>query len=156
MRPPLRFDIEECQAFFTLFARFEYAMKAAGIRKVRKSGAVEADWTRLADETGSELIAIPAEHIQEACTYLLRQPPKRQNLEGGQLVWSAAAPNQGSDAKDLFVYICRVRNNLFHGGKCRGRYLADPERSSQLIRYSTIILSSLLELRPQLSEAFHG
>jgi hypothetical protein len=156
VRPPPRFDIEECQVFFTLFARFEYAMKATGIRQARKSGAVEADWTKLAESVGSDLMAMPDEKIKEACTYLLQQPPKRQDLEGDQLVWSVAPASQGSDTKDLFVYICRVRNNLFHGGKFRGRYLADPERSSQLIGASTVVLNAVLQLRPQLSEAFRG
>ncbi len=156
VEPPRRFDIKECQAFFTLFSRFEYAMKATGVRQARKSGAVEADWSQLANDVGSDLMAMPEQNIEEARTYLLQQPPKRQDLEGDQLVWSDVQANQGSDAKDLFVYICRVRNNLFHGGKFRGRYLADPERSSKLIESSTVILGAVLRLRPQLGEAFHG
>ncbi|WP_156891468.1 hypothetical protein [Nevskia ramosa] len=156
MQPPRRFDIEECRAFFTLFARFEYAMKAAGIRQARKSGAVEADWNQLADDVASDLMAMSEKNIKEARAYLLQQPPNRQDLEGDKLVWSAAPASRGSDAKDLFVYICRVRSNLFHGGKFQGRYLADPEQSSQLIGSSTAILIAVLQLRPQLSEAFNG
>ncbi len=156
MQPPQRFDIEECQAFFTLFARFEYAMKASGIRKASKSGAVEAAWTQLAEDIGTDLMAMPDKSVQEACAYLLKEPPKRHDLEGDRLVWSAVPASQGSDAKDLFVYICRVRNSLFHGGKFRGQYLTDPERSSQLIKSSTTILGAVLQLRSKLDEAFHG
>jgi len=153
---PAHCNIEKCQAFFALFARFEYAMKATGIRQARKSGAVEANWNSLAEDVGPQLMDSPIEEIRQACTYLLTQPPKRQDLKGNSLVWSAVPANQGSDAKDLFVYICRVRNNLFHGGKFRGQYLADPERSSQLIDASTTVLNAVLQLRPRLQEAFHG
>lgn len=156
MRPPNRYDIKESQAFFVLFARFEYAMKAAGVRQVRKSGAVEADWSKLADDVGCDLLTSSDTAIIKSCDYLLRKPPKRQDLKNETLVWSDVPANQGSDKKDLFVYIRRVRNNLFHGGKFKGRYLADPERSSQLIRASTIVLNAVLKLHPQLLEAFKG
>lgn len=156
MQIPARFEIIECQEFFTLFARFEYAMKAVGVRKALKSGAVEADWSDLAERVGPQLLASPREEIQQACTYLLKQPPKRQDLLDGALGWTDVPANKGSDAKDLFVYICRVRNNLFHGGKFRGRYLSNPERNSQLIGFSTIVLHAALQLLPELGEAFYG
>ena len=156
MQLPARFDIDECQAFFVLFARFEYAMKVAGIRQPSKSGSVEADWGKLAEDVGSELFSSSDAKLKQACCYILKHPPKRQDLDGEHLVWSNVPADQGNDARDLFIYVRRVRNNLFHGGKFRGRNLADPERAAILITAVSTILSSVLEMRPQLCEAFNG
>lgn len=158
-RIPRRFDIRKCQEFFTLFARFEYSMKAVGIccvRHAKKSGAVEADWDKLALRVHGLLSASNDPALKEACTYLLETPPKRQDLINGELTWREVPVDKGNTSADLFVYICRVRNNLFHGGKFRGRQLADSERSVELIRHSQTVLRAILELLPELGEAFHG
>lgn len=71
-----------------------------------------------------------------------------------KLKWVHADANQGDSHYDLFVYIGRVRNNLFHGGKFQGRYLSDPERSLELINHCTTILNASLEINSDLNEAF--
>ncbi len=155
-RVPHRFDIRECQEFFTLFARFEYSMKIVGIRRAKKSGAIEADWSELARRVDSPLSASNNPALKEACAYLLETPPKRQDLIKGEITWREVPAGKGSDSADLFTYICRVRNNIFHGGKFRGMQLADPERSSELMRHSRTVLHAVLDFIPELREAFHG
>ncbi|MGC0153260.1 hypothetical protein ACPRNU_12430 [Chromobacterium vaccinii] len=103
--------------FFKLFARFEYALKAAGYVKARH-GCAEADWGAFQGVTNVTLIDLRCQR-GESVTYLLENPPKHQRCgENRTLFWEAAGG--GEDMDSLLNHIKRVRNNLFHGGKHAG------------------------------------
>ena len=139
--------------FFFTFARMEYALKATG-RFVDNRRDAKADWTRLANDLGDRFNENGAPELKEAVSYYRDHPPKKQVVRNNQLEWDDTPPDHISELDLLFAYIGRVRNNLFHGGKFRGRVLADPERSETLMRHGLTILNVCLILAVDLREAF--
>src|SRR5688572_21872609 len=112
----LKVDRERALDFLGVFARFEYALKAGGYAE-KKHGAVAADWDRFDKEHADAFDQSATQALAEAASYLLASPPKKQILNNdGKLEFAAADPG-GSDLHRLLVYVRRVRNNLFHGGK---------------------------------------
>jgi hypothetical protein len=91
--------------------------------------------------------------LGEAVRFILAQLPKVQmvNAAGG-LEW-ADVPEVGPTSRQLLLYIRRVRNNLFHGGKFNGRWFA-PERSEPLMRHSLTVLRACLEASPKVKDAY--
>ncbi len=139
--------------FFKVFSRMEYALKASGYNN--GDGAAEANWKKFALAVEPSLSSPPAGEISESISFLLNEPPKKQFIAGGVLEWRHTPANTGNTADDLFVYIRRVRNNLFHGGKFNGHWFA-PERSEKLMGASLAIMSWAIELDPNVQAAYHG
>lgn len=138
---------------FHVFSRTEYALKASGFNK--GDGAAEANWRDFA-LTVEALIASPSSpELQEAIDFFFNVPPKRQVILGGVIQWEISEPSTNSRADKLLIYVCRVRNNLFHGGKFNGHWF-EPERSELLLQHSLTILTACVESVPSVQEAYHG
>lgn len=88
-----------------------------------------------------------AESVANAIDYILGYPPKKQVIRDGALEWDDATPNASSSSDLILLYVRRVRNNLFHGGKFNGRWF-DPERSEELLRHSLTILDACRTASP--------
>ena len=58
-------------------------------------------------------------------------------------------------AQGLFGHLRRVRNNLYHGGKFNGRWIA-PDRSRDLIAHSLTLLEALVKHDTNLKNAIYG
>ena len=153
MNIPEHCQVERCKEFFSLFARFEYAMKAVGFRK-KENGRITILWNDMTDSVRDYLTDTDNDKLQTAITYILTQPPKKQDIVNDEIIWVDASANRGDDIYDLFVYIRRVRNNLFHGGKYHGKYLSDPQRSFELMDHCSTILHACLHANNQLNEAY--
>lgn len=140
--------------FFKIFARFEYALKAAGFHRGNERKA-EPDWDAFAKSLNGLFEQKHEDELGEAVAYMLGQPPKVQWVNAaGQLEW-AERPEKGPTACRLLRYIRRVRNNLFHGGKFNGHWFAH-ERSERLIRHSLTILEVCLRESRDVKRAFDG
>lgn len=139
--------------FFQVFSRMEYALKASGYNN--GDGAAEANWKKFALAISPSVNSPPSGEISEFITFLLNEPPKKQFIVSGVFVWRDIAASTGNTADDLFVYIRRVRNNLFHGGKFNGHWFA-PERSEKLMGASLAIMCWAIELDPNVQAAYHG
>lgn len=138
---------------FRTFARFEYALKAAGFHN--GDGRAQANWRSFA-ETVTELFDDPQEDsVKHAIAYMLEYPPNKQVVKDGALGWDAAVPQTDLQSDRVLLYVRRVRNNLFHGGKFNGRWLA-PQRSSELLQHSLTILHACLAASKQVNEAYHS
>jgi hypothetical protein len=136
---------------FRTFARFEYALKAAGFHE--GDGAAKADWRAFA-ESVSGLFDNPADpRLKEAVEYVLRHPPKKQIIEEGALVWGEVAPDTDLQADLVLQYVRRVRNNLFHGGKFNGQWF-EPERSELLLRHCLTILHACRNASAGVGQAY--
>lgn len=138
---------------FTTFARFEYALKAAGFHK--GDGAAESDWRSFAKSVSGLFDDPDAPPLKDAVQYILHHPPKKQIVEGGKLAWAVAAPSTDLRSDLVLTYVRRVRNNLFHGGKFNGRWF-EPQRSEQLLKHSLTILHACLAASNDVNDAFHG
>lgn len=157
VRPPQAMSAELDQLafrFFKVFAQCEYALKAMGYGRAAHADAAEADWDRFANEVGVLLVRDESQDIVAARTYLFEQPPKRQVWANGSVAW-ADVPNHERSAQILFAHIRRVRNNLYHGGKFNGRWIA-PDRSAELISKSLLLLEKLVNADARLHEAIQG
>ena len=96
-----------------------------------------------------------SEELSEAIEFVLDQPPKKQVICNGAIQWSGAVPNQRLKADNLLVYVRRVRNNLFHGGKFNGNWF-EPERSEKLIQSCLIILKACVNHVEDTRNAYRG
>ena len=140
--------------FFKIFAQYEYALKRTGYTRFR-NGKIFLDWDRYAREKGQLVWELrhKNQNLLNAIEYLLKEPPKKQILIEGKLCWKDAS--RGKTVDDLFAHVRRVRNNLFHGGKFGGEWLA-PDRSRELINNSLIILRAQKMADEKIREAIDG
>ncbi len=134
---------------FRQYSRMEYALKAAGYL-INHNGDAKADWVKLGNAIDPEFEAMSQQHgeLQDAVHYLRESPPKKQIVEDGQLDWKDVKPTAPTPTSEILLYVARVRNNLFHGGKFNGMWF-DPDRSLQLLPRSMVVLDTVLELSPQ-------
>lgn len=139
--------------FFREFARYEYCLKVTGFRKGTNT-RVEADWYKYAGEFVS-LIESPSKELNESISYLINNPPKKQVLKDGLLCWSNVLPDHRNKSEIVFSLICRIRNNLFHGGKFNGEWFS-PQRSKELIEHALIILRTCGKSHSTVLKAYNG
>lgn len=142
--------------FFIFFARFEYALKECGYTP-RLDGRAEAGWTKFAEylDNSSVFNRTRTKELSEAVDYLIMYPPRKQCIRGGTLSSESTTPDS-SEIKWLLLLICRVRNNLFHGGKFRNVTAASHHRDFALIEHSLVVLEECLELQSNVKSHFLG
>jgi len=136
--------------FLSTFARFEYALKRSGYHGT-DGKAAEAEWDRFENEL-TNLSAAALAPVLKCGQIILAKPPKKQVVTGGMLGWEDSAPQGASSIKALLIYVCRVRNNLFHGGKFPEGPVYDVARDTDLLRSGVSVLKALLEV-PELPGA---
>jgi hypothetical protein len=137
---------------FTTFARFENALKASGFHC--GDGDANPDWTAFARSVDG-IFDEPADgKLGAALDYVLTHPPKKQVVKQGALVWQTVEPGTNLLSDRVLIYVRRVRNNLFHGGKFNGHWF-EPQRSEELLRSSLVILSACLDASEPVREAYY-
>lgn len=77
--------------WFRTFARFEYALKAAGFHNGH--GTAEPNWRSFAESVAGFFDDPQNEILSEAVRYIRDHPPKKQIIADGNLDWHDAAPN---------------------------------------------------------------
>ena len=144
---------------FRTFARFEYALKAAGFYQhaTPHDDAAKPDWTAFARSVRDALNNPADADLREAVEYILGHPPQKQIIRDETLDWREALPptTPGDRADLVLMLVRRVRNNLFHGGKFSAQWF-DPTRSEQLLRHSLTILRGCLEASPTVHGAYRN
>lgn len=138
---------------FRVFSRTEYALKASGFNN--GDGDAKANWRNFALAVEGVIANPLSPKLQKAINFFLSAPPKKQVIVGGVIQWQVSEPQTDSPADKLLIYVRRVRNNLFHGGKFNGHWF-EPERSEPLLRHSLTILTTCVESVPSVREAYHG
>ncbi len=139
--------------FFREFARYEYCLKATGLRE--DSRAAKASWTRYAAEVADVIESPQGQDLEGAVAYFTDHPPKKQIIRDGALDWDESLPAHQSRAELILLLVCRVRNNLFHGGKFNGRWF-EPQRSEDLMQHALVILRACGHSHTRVSEAYAG
>ena len=140
--------------FFLTFSCFEFALKSSGLYKPPGRNddpnigyRAEPDWDNFARGLRGRFQIASSPQLAEACEYLLLNPPWREVVANGALMWDTAAERDAlSDVEKLIRYIRRVRNNLFHGGKFSTLPVSDRRRNAELMGYSLIVLAECLRL----------
>nr|WP_320125279.1 hypothetical protein [uncultured Shewanella sp.] len=124
--------------FFKLFSRFEYSLKATTFHC--GNGDAKANWSDFAQRIDAAFLSCEEEDVKNACCYILANPPKKQIIENQSIKWSLIEPSANGKTDLILLYVRRVRNNLFHGGKFNDNWF-EPERSEELLTSSIKILS---------------
>lgn len=138
---------------FHVFSRTEYALKAAGYNN--GDGVAETNWRTFALDVEGLISNPENQELLEAINFFFNAPPQKQVIVGGVIQWEVSEPATNSKADKLLIYIRRVRNNLFHGGKFNGHWF-EPERSEVLLSHSLTILTACVKYVPTVREAYHG
>jgi len=139
--------------FFRKFSRMEYALKVNSFHY--GDGDAKANWSAFAASI-SDCFNEPREQsLADAFAFLERNPPKKQVIRNDILDWDDAVPQSHSNVDLMLLYVRRVRNNLFHGGKFNGQWF-EPQRSFDLVTHSLVILDACIEASAGVKAAFEG
>jgi len=136
--------------FFLTFARFEFALKAAGFG----GGDIRRAWPNW-DGFGRSLDLDTARldpNCAAAVEYLSLHPPWRQVVTTNGLAWDSTVGFAMLERMEqVLELVRRVRNNLFHGGKFSDEVHSGPGRNELLLRHSLAVLHRCLELSPSVA-----
>lgn len=144
----LNLDPQLACEFLAVFARYEFALKAAGFAH---GDDATASWDRYARTVDAAFAGLNDKDLRVAIDYLLTQPPKKQVLDHGNLQWRDAPPDPNlSRAEQVLLMVRRVRNNLFHGGK----FLPGSDRDEMLVSHSLVVLQACLPLNTDVATAY--
>jgi hypothetical protein len=139
--------------FFITFARFECALKNSKTFAIMQGKNCIADWNGFVN-TISEFNSSANPELKTACTYILDNPPKKQNIINKTLKWKDCKIDGGTEIQKLNQYIRRIRNNLFHGGKFNNDNIPELSRNSILMTSALVILNNWLELHQEVRGLF--
>lgn len=138
--------------FFREFSRCEYCLKIVGLRDPNHRDPT-ADWGAFSAQVQHVLENPASEKLMAAVQYYVANPPKKQVVKNGLLDWAESPPDHKSKTELILRLVCRVRNNLFHGGKFNGHWFA-PQRSEELIEHALVILDSCISNHTKVKEAY--
>ena len=139
--------------FFREFARCEYCLKVVGLREPNRRDPT-ADWGAFASEIRPTLEGPHAAKLQASVQYYIDHPPKKQIQQAdGLLGWSDVLPDHKHQAELILRLVCRVRNNLFHGGKFNGHWF-EPQCSEDLLSHALVILNACVESHQAVRDAY--
>lgn len=139
-------DPELVYRFLAVFSRFEYALKLSpGLAKGDRS-KVEADWDKFADFLSGHFERERTPELKTATDYLLDEPPQKQVLRGTALDWVPGLIADKTDLEALLLYVRRMRNNLFHGGKSQDKSPMQVDRNAALLSHGLTVLAECLRL----------
>jgi len=141
--------------FIATFSRLEYALKDSG-EFLKKTKDAEADWNAFASKIESKINNSTNCQLKKSIEYILNNPPQKQINENGVIKWKPADPSQRNKTKNLIIYICRIRNNLFHGGKFVGGYLEEFDKDFSLVKCALLILKEIINFNKKVKNAFYG
>lgn len=141
------------QEFFFVFSRLEFALKITGY--LRPDATVPViDWTRFATAVEHVFSHPPSRDFAKAVQYLSTQPPRKQIVREGRITWSDGTPPTNDPPNSILLYVRRVRNNLFHGGKFKQHRLEYQARTPELLHHSLIVITTCIDATPDVHDAF--
>src|SRR5688572_11624775 len=107
----------EVTEFLGVFARFEFALKLAGLGGNPGDDA-QPNWDMFAARVGPLFNRAATPALTAAVDYLIQAPPKKQVVDAhGHLTFIETPTQGGTEFQQVMLSVRRVRNNLFHGAK---------------------------------------
>ncbi|HGM4775176.1 TPA: hypothetical protein ACKPXU_001842 [Serratia marcescens] len=149
-------DIERlAYDFFKCFSTAEYALKVSGFfkKKNRHLYEADADWDSFSNEQSTVGIVSDA-NLRNSVRFILDNPPKKQVIVMGVIDWAENIPDEKTDSQLLFIYIRRIRNNLFHGGKFGNGQWFEPQRSQALMEAAIEIIEASMTASKMVRDAY--
>ena len=142
---------EEAAKLLATFMRLEYSLK---MNDFCLASEAKANWESFAKCLGKKFF----DEVRDSkkSENILKNPPQKQIVENGRLGWSKQSPPK--NVNDLFVAVCRVRNNLVHGGKSGhpDNSQDDPDRNEKLISEAQWVLEHAICAKPDVKFDFEG
>jgi hypothetical protein len=144
----LRIPRELVCEFFAVFSRFEYTLKEQ--HHVQKQNTYASpDWDSFAKDASAWLRVEAGSDLAAAVAYLNDDPPQVQTPA---LCWEKRPLGGKTPIEKALHAVCRVRNNLFHGGKHTAHSPA--ARDEQLVHCSLTMLTACLQQNENLRAVF--
>jgi hypothetical protein len=136
---------------FKIMMRLEFALKDQGYLRGDVESAAEVDWDRYVNEKlGGDFFQ--KLKVSGQASVLIDMPPKKQLVGVNRtLCWQPASP--ATTIHELIVYLRRVRNNLFHGGKSGD---VDGDRNADLFANALYVIDQILKADDVLHTSFSG
>ena len=135
---------------FEIMMRFEFALKDAGYISTFKNGSVKVDWDGFANH-GLPAIFFDTVKNSGLAKTLLTKPPSHQRERYGSLGFEDA--KSPTDNQLLIGAVCRVRNNLFHGGKSGDK---DHDRNDDLVINALYVIKEAIKSNKEVRVRFEG
>lgn len=128
--------------FFYKFSRFEYYLRTNGFGKSeRKEQIAYADWPLFRKTYESNY------RLSVEARELLANPPKMQIINNGKIQFFIENYDESdSNLRKIIRSIQRIRNNLFHGGKCGAGTEGEIKRNKYLLNKGSIALDQIAKL----------
>lgn len=140
--------------FFLTFSRAEFALKNSGF-VTGGEDSVSPYWDRFGTALKDQFKKNKTKELEAAVEYIMLNPPMKQVLRDGNLMWEANLPNDGkSDIEVLFVLVRRIRNNLFHGAKHNLGVFEDTERTTRLLKSALLIVQEGVSVLPHVKATY--
>ena len=105
----------------------------------------KADWTAFAQAHPTVLSSNCDPRFVNAVKFIRESPPKKQKVKVGRLVWESDSFTQAFDAGRLLILVCRIRNNLFHGGKFPEEPEEDVSRDRALLEAGLCVMQAFVD-----------
>ena len=153
----LNLDRSDLAEFLINFARFEYAVKAAGYAR-NKGRYAEPDWDNYCAAIATDFWSNPGPALGPHLNYIRRKPPKQLvKLASGGLKWKTRTPDAAWTEPRVILHLAQgVRNNVVHGSKFTARESAEHNRNAKLMAAATAILVAFLGNSDRVHEVFNG
>ncbi|HBP30920.1 MAG: hypothetical protein ACTIKR_11520 [Advenella sp.] len=145
--------------FLGTFARSEYALKCAGFARGNAS-TVEANWDEFSKAIDWHFRRVSDTELKDAVNFLLTDPPRKQILKEGSVIWKDSPPAKGLlKTQKTLLMVRRIRNNLFHGAKIWSPEYRniDRDRDIRLVQAGLTVLKRCILINQKVRVSFeHG
>ncbi|ELY22161.1 hypothetical protein ACK8HJ_22680 [Vreelandella titanicae] len=143
-------DIEKelvCEFFATL-SRLEFALKELGYSR-NERGVVSPAWWRFSEEIAKNVHIDIGSELDGAINFLCNEPPM---VQISAQEWQPRDLHGEREIEKAIDAACRVRHNLFHGGKHTPH--SPPGRDRRLVESAQMVLLACIEACPRLREVY--
>jgi len=109
----LEIEREVVCEFFATFSRLEFSLKELGYSR-NERGVISPAWWRLSEEVAENIHIEPDSDLGRAIDFLCNEP---RLIQVNAREWEHRDLHGEREVEKAIDAACRVRHNLFHGGK---------------------------------------
>ncbi|TPI70026.1 hypothetical protein FJ420_02900 [Mesorhizobium sp. B3-1-3] len=143
--------------FFLIYSRFEYAAKDNGhVQKPAAPTELRLSHNSLAMVIDADLQAhiLTNPSLRGAVEYYENDPPRKQIWDGTKPDWKVTVQQEPMRSERLLIWLTRVRNNLFHGGKGFEPESKKIGRDMALLENGLVIIEAILACDEDMRSSF--
>lgn len=144
----LKIEKELVCEFFATFSRIEFSLKELGYSR-NERGVVSPAWWRFTEDIAKDLEVEVGSELDGAINYLCDEPPL---VQVGARDWQPHELHGERKIEKAIDAACRVRHNLFHGGKHTPH--SPPGRDQKLVESAQTLLLACVSSCQQLEEVY--